>query len=78
VPGIDINKLMYPLVDILSPPPTQHAVKQFHCISLVCVHFQSYNPYIPFLGKTVLRYRWIAQQVCYAPLKALQFVQLAS
>ena len=33
VPGININKLMYPLVEILSPPPTQHAVKYFQCIS---------------------------------------------
>lgn len=33
VPGIDKNKLMYPLVDIMSPQPTSHVVKQFHCIS---------------------------------------------
>jgi hypothetical protein len=30
---ININKLMYPLVEISSPPPTQHAVKHFQCIS---------------------------------------------
>ncbi|VDI84278.1 Hypothetical predicted protein [Mytilus galloprovincialis] len=33
VPGIDKNKLMYPLVDIMSPQPTSHVVKQFHCIT---------------------------------------------
>ncbi|CAC5397814.1 unnamed protein product [Mytilus coruscus] len=33
VPDIDKDKLMYPLMDILSPQPTSHVVKQFHCIS---------------------------------------------
>ena len=31
--GIDTKKLMYSVVGIKAPYPTQHVVKQFHCIS---------------------------------------------
>jgi len=63
VPGIDINKLMYPLVDILSPPPTQHAVKQFHCINW---HWELTQTTTDALYKFAWRYVWLAQYLAWS------------
>ena len=63
VPGIDINKLMYPLVDILSPPPTQHAVKQFHCISW---HWELTQTTTDARYKFAWRYVWLAQYLAWS------------
>ena len=62
VPGIDINKLMYPLVEILSPPPTQHCVKQFHCISW---HWELTQTTTDVLYKSAQRYLWLAQYLAW-------------
>jgi hypothetical protein len=63
VPGIDIDKLMYPLVDILSPPPTQYAVKQFHCISW---HWELTQTTTDARYKFAWRYVWLAQYLAWS------------
>ena len=62
VPGIDINKLMYPLVDILSPPPTQHAVKHFQCISW---HWELTQTTTDVLYEFAQRYLRLAQYLAW-------------
>jgi len=62
VPGIDIDKLMYPLVDILSPPPTQHAVKHFQCISW---HWKLTQTTTNVLCEFAERYLWLAQYLAW-------------
>ncbi|XP_071173832.1 uncharacterized protein [Mytilus edulis] len=58
VPGIAQGKLMYPLVDILAPKPTQHVVKQFHCISW---HWELTQTTTQELYQFAFRYLWLAQ-----------------
>ena len=62
VPGIDINKLMYPLVEILSPQPIQHCVKQFHCISW---HWELTQTTTDVLYESAQRYLWLAQYLAW-------------
>ncbi|CAC5397809.1 unnamed protein product [Mytilus coruscus] len=58
VPGIQQSKLMYPLFDILSPKPTQHVVKHFHCISW---HWELTQTTSDELYKFAFRYLCMAQ-----------------
>ncbi|XP_063443184.1 uncharacterized protein LOC134723525 [Mytilus trossulus] len=58
VPGITQGKLLYPLVNILAPKPTQHIVKQFHCISW---HWELTQTTSQELYTFASRYLWLAQ-----------------
>jgi hypothetical protein len=58
----DIDKLMYPLVDILSPPPTQHVIKQFHCISW---HWELTQTTTNVLYEFAQRYLLLAQYLAW-------------
>ncbi|XP_076111888.1 uncharacterized protein LOC143080091 [Mytilus galloprovincialis] len=58
VPGISLGKLMYPLVHILAPKPTQHIVKQFHCVSW---HWELTPTASDLRYKFASRYLWLAQ-----------------
>ncbi|XP_063440653.1 uncharacterized protein LOC134721508 [Mytilus trossulus] len=64
VPNIDKNKLMYPLVGILSPQPTSHVVKQFHCISWHwnLTHQTNYQKDLYEFARQIL---WLSQYLAF-------------
>lgn len=58
VPGITKGQLLYPLFDVLAPKPTQHVVKQFHCVSW---HWELTQTTSEERYKFAFRYLWLAQ-----------------
>lgn len=62
VPGIDKEKLMYPLVDVKAPLPTQNVVKQFYCISW---HWELTQTTSQERYQFAFRYVWLAQYLAW-------------
>lgn len=62
VPGVQLGKLIFPLMNILSPQPTQHTVKKFHAISW---HWSLTQTKSEELEQHAASYLWLAQYLAW-------------